>query len=99
MNISMRLAVIAAGAVAAASLAATAPSAQTFPGGQVRLYDTVYYSDATKTVEVGRNYGVCYGGWGQPIWAGGSEYTDGQTTAYSSNQQVGWCTADGPVYF
>ena len=99
MNISMRLAVIAAGAVAAASLAATAPSAQTSPGGQVRLYDIVYYSDSTKTVEVGRNLGVCYGGWGQPIWAGSSEYTGGQTTPYASNEHVGWCTDDGPVYF
>ena len=99
MKSSLRLSLIAAGSVAIAALTATAPSAQIVGPGRVALYDVVYYSDASKTVEVGRNQGVCYGGMGSPIWAGGSQYTDGQQTAYYSQEHVGWCTADGTEYF
>lgn len=35
--------------------------------------------------------------WGSPIWAGSSQFTDGQTTAYYANVRVGRCTADGPI--
>lgn len=87
--------------MALATMSATAPAAQIIPpgGSQVPLYDIVYYSDASKTVEVGRNLGVCYGGWGSPIWAGSSEFTSGQQTSFYSQQHVGWCTADGTIYF
>lgn len=90
MKISKRLVVAA---VACLGLTATAAIAQT---SMIILYDTVYYSDATHTVEVGRNYGVCYGGMGNPIWAGSSQYTDGQTTSFYANVRVGRCTANGP---
>ncbi|NBW08215.1 MAG: hypothetical protein EBR82_09330 [Caulobacteraceae bacterium] len=101
MKKSLRLAVLAAGSIAIAGIgaAATAAFAAPPPPGDVALYDVVYYSDASKTVEVGRNYGVCYGGWNTPIWAGSSQYTTGEQTAYYSNEHVGWCTADGTVYF
>lgn len=52
MKISKRLVIAAA---ACLGLTATAAIAQT---SMIILYDTVYYSDATHTVEVGRNYGV-----------------------------------------
>ncbi|MNR33754.1 hypothetical protein D3C85_1514540 [compost metagenome] len=95
MNISKRLAVVAFAATA--FMTTTAFAGPGGPGAPVILYDTVYYSDATHTVEVGRNYGVCYGGWGTPIWAGASQFTDGQTTAHYENVRVGRCTADGPI--
>lgn len=95
MKLSKRLATLAATAIAFTATAAFAGPGG--PGAPVILYDTVYYSDASKTVEVGRNYGVCYGGWGSPIWAGSSQFTDGQTTAYYANVRVGRCTADGPI--
>lgn len=99
MKILLRLAAISAGSVALAAISATAPAAQPIPIGQVPLYDIVYYSDASMTVEVGRNVGRCYGGWGHPIWAGSSEFTSGQQTSFHSQEHVGWCTADGTIYF
>lgn len=100
MKNSLHLSLVAAGSVAIAALTATAPSAQiSGPGDRVALYDIVYYSDASKTEEVGRNQGVCYGGWGSPIWAGSSQYTYGQQTAFYGQEHVGWCTANGTEYF
>jgi len=100
MKISLRLATVIAGSIALASVGGVAAA---LPGptpiGAVPLYDIVYYSNATKTVEVGRNVGVCYGGWGNPQWAGSSEFTSGQQTSFYSSEHVGWCTADGTVYF
>jgi len=95
MKLSLRLAALTAATVAL--VGAGAPAALADPN--VPLYDVVYYSDASRTVEVGRNYGVCYGGWNTPIWAGSSQYTTGEQTAYYSSEHVGWCTADGTVYF
>jgi|OM-RGC.v1.030368654 hypothetical protein len=99
MKPSLRLSVIAAVTLGVASLTSTASSAQIIGGNRVALYDVVYYSDASKTTEVGRNYGVCYGGWGTPIWAGSSEFTSGQQTAFHSQEHVGWCTPEGIEYF
>lgn len=95
MKFTKRLATLAAAATAFAATAAFAGPGG--PGAPVILYDIVYYSDASQTVEVGRNYGVCYGGWGSPIWAGQSQFTDGQQTAYFEYVRVGRCTADGPI--
>jgi hypothetical protein len=100
MKISLRLATMTAAIISFAAVTTTAPIAQILPGGnQVALYDVVYYSDASRTVEVGRNYGVCYGGWGTPVWAGSSQYTSGQQTSFYSQEHVGWCTANGETIY
>lgn len=95
MDISKRVATLAVAALAFTATAAFAGPGG--PGAPVILYDIVYYSDATQMEEVGRNFGVCYGGWSSPIWAGQSQYTTGQTTAYYEYVRVGRCTADGPI--
>lgn len=88
-----------AGAAATVIGAAMASAATAdIGGGSVPLYDVVYYSDASYSTEVGRNYGVCYGGSGTPIWAGASEFTYGETTPYYINERVGRCTAHGTEY-
>lgn len=95
MNVSKKVVALVAASTALAATAAFAGPGG--PGAPVYLYDIVYYSDASKMVEVGRNSGVCYGGWGSPIWAGQSQYTYGQTTSHYENVRVGRCTADGPI--
>lgn len=87
---------LAAVAVLGAAMASAATA--DIGGGSVPLYDVVYYSDASYSTEVGRNTGVCYGGWGTPVWAGASEFTYGETTPYYLNERVGRCTANGTEY-
>lgn len=95
MNVSRKLLTLVAAATALTASAAFAGPVG--PGSPVYLYDIVYYSDASKLIEVGRNSGVCYGGHGSPIWAGQSQFTFGETTAHYENVRVGRCTANGTI--
>lgn len=67
MKPSLSLSVIATVTLGVAALTSTASSTQIMGGNRVALHDVVYYSDVSKTTEVGPNYGVCSGGWGTPI--------------------------------
>lgn len=80
---------------AAMLLVGTSATAEVPPLGDVILYDVVYYSDATKSVEVGRNFGVCYGGGWLPVWAGQSALTFGEVTGHYEYQRVGRCDPMG----
>ena len=80
-------------------VSATVATAQSSRLGDAVLNDIVYYSDASKTVEVGRNQGVCYGGNGSPVWAGQSQFTAGETTPYFVIQRVGRCLPDGSTQY
>ena len=91
----MKLTRVIALAGASLMLATTTTAAQVPPFSEVVLYDIVYYSDASKTLEVGRNFGVCYGGGWLPVWAGQSEFTSGETTAHYSYERVGRCDPMG----
>lgn len=98
MTISKRFAAVAAVAGLAMAGATATFAAPPQIGGTVLLYDTVYYSDATYLVEVGRNYGVCYGGINEPAWAGASEFTDGQTTRFYRQVVSGTCSGGGGTH-
>ena len=74
----------------ATTLSATAPAmALSEP-----LYDYIYYSDATKTVQVGSWTGVCYNG-----WAGVAEFPDGTVTAYFDKIRTGTCLDNGGTIY
>ncbi|QTC87167.1 hypothetical protein [Brevundimonas pondensis] len=74
----------------ATTLSATAPAmALSEP-----LYDYIYYSDATKTVQVGSWTGVCYNG-----WAGVTEFPDGTVTAHFDKVRTGTCLGNGGTIY
>ncbi len=58
------------------------------------LYDYIYYSDATKTVQVGSWTGVCYNG-----WAGVTEFPDGTVTAHFDKVRTGTCLDNGGTIY
>ena len=84
---------------AAVVAAASAAVAQVPPFTPVILYDYIYYSDASKTVEVGYHQGVCYGGHYTPVWAGVAEFPVGTVTPYYDMVVVGRCTAGGGTIY
>lgn len=82
-------------------LSAVAASAAVFVGAAAGpavalsepLYSYIYYSDATRTVQVGSWQGVCYNG-----WAGVTQFPDGQVTQYEERVRIGTCTDGGTIY-
>lgn len=57
------------------------------------LYDYIYYSDATKTVQVGYQVGVCYNG-----YAGVAEFATGTVTSHYELIRTGTCSSKGTIY-
>jgi hypothetical protein len=57
------------------------------------LYDYAYFRDATKTVQVGYQVGVCYSG-----FAGVNPDMEGVITPHFERVHTGTCTDNGAIY-
>jgi uncharacterized membrane protein len=78
--------------VAAVISAALSTAALATPWSEP-LYDYIYYSDATKTVQVGYHVGVCYNG-----YAGVAEFATGTMTSHYELIRTGTCTSNGTIH-
>lgn len=78
--------------VAAAS--ALAPASFAKGPGDIPLYNLTYYSDASLTEAVGYHVGMCNGN--NPAWYGPLQ---GQSSAYSVEEQVGVCRGGYAIYW
>jgi len=78
--------------VAAVISAALSTAALATPWSEP-LYDYIYFSDATKTVQVGYQVGVCYNG-----YAGVAEHAVGTVTSHYVLVRTGTCTSNGTIY-
>jgi hypothetical protein len=84
INVSIRRPLISATVALAASLAMAGPAGAQYHQGSQAMYNTIYYSDAARTVEVGYGQDVCTS---QGVY----ESLQGYRTSYVQMEPTAYC--------